>query len=86
MYTINLKNSYAIKSKYMKKLFFSSQNVYIFSFSSSNANFHPISPTEFYSNATYFMLEVSFITLSFFSAKYVCTLKFYFLFPVTLCC
>ena len=63
----------------MNKLFFSSQNFYIFSFSSLNANFHPISPTEFYSNATYFMLEVSFIiSLSFFPAKYVCTLKFYF--------
>ena len=89
MYTINFKNPYAIKSKYTKKLFFNSRNFYIFSFSSLNANFHPISPTEFYSNATYFMLEVSFLSPyhSFMQNMYVhWNFIFYFLSPYVAKC
>lgn len=76
MYTINLKNP--IKSNYMNKFFFSSHNFYIFSLFSLNLYFQPTSTTEFCSNAMYVLLESHFlfITLSFFSAKCVCILKF----------
>lgn len=80
MYAINLKNPYPITSKTVNKPFFSSQNFYIFLLFFFELTFPSHFPTEFFIQMQHIVCLEDFflITLSYFSAKYVCNIEILF--------